>query len=208
LFQGQEYAASGPFLYFGDLEPEVADTMLEGRRKFLRQFPSLATPEMQARVPRPNGPAGFARSKLDPAEREKSPHKEALALHRDLLRLRRTDATLRAGQRPGVIDGAVLGPEALVLRWFDPRGEGDDRILLVNLGVELRLEVTPEPLLASPEGTRWRLSWSSGDPRYGGTGTPEPETEEHNWILCGHSAVLMAPSVAGKDEYRNPPGSV
>ena len=50
------------------------------------------------------------------------PHAEALALHRDLLRLRRDDPTIRAGQRPGAVDGAVLGPEALVLRWFDPHG--------------------------------------------------------------------------------------
>ena len=43
-------------------------------------------------------------------------------------------------------------------------------------------------VLASPEGTRWRLVWSSGDPRYGGTGMPEPETAEHNWVLPAHSA--------------------
>ena len=56
LFQGQEFAASSPFLYFGDLEPEIAEEMHEGRRTFLKQFASLATPEMQARVPAPARP--------------------------------------------------------------------------------------------------------------------------------------------------------
>src|SRR4051794_23398872 len=46
LFQGQEFASSSPFLYFGDLEPKVAEEMHRGRRSFVKQFASLATPEM------------------------------------------------------------------------------------------------------------------------------------------------------------------
>jgi signal transduction histidine kinase len=42
LFQGQEFAASAPFLYFADHEPELAELVRSGRRKFLAQFPSLA----------------------------------------------------------------------------------------------------------------------------------------------------------------------
>ncbi len=165
LFQGQEFAASSPFLYFSEQSPDMADELARGRREFLSQFPSLATPEMQERLPHPADRETFERSKLDPAERERSPHAEVLALHRDLLRLRREDATIRSGRRPGAIDGAVLGPEALVLRWFDPKGEGDDRLMLVNLGVERHLPVAAEPLLAAPEGRRWRVVWSSEDPR-------------------------------------------
>lgn len=208
LFQGQEFAASSPFLYFGDLRPDVAAEMHQGRRDFVKQFASLATPEGQAKVPAPNDPETFARSKLDPSERLRAPHAEALALHRDLLRLRRGDPTIAAGQRPGAVDGAVLGPEALVLRWFDPHGRGDDRLLLLNLGADLRLEAAAEPLLAPPEGQRWRLLWSSDDPRYGGDGTPEPETEEYNWRVNGHAAVVLRPGPAEGDEYRNPPGAV
>jgi maltooligosyltrehalose trehalohydrolase len=175
LFQGQEFAASSPFLYFSDQEPAVAEELRQGRLKFLSQFPSLATPEMQGRLPHPGCRETFERSKLDPDERTRSPHAEILSLHRDLLRLRREDATIRGGSRPGAVDGAVLGPEALVLRWFDPQMKGDDRLMLVNLGVELRLPVAAEPLLAPPEGRRWRVLWSSEDPRYAGCGTPEPE---------------------------------
>ena len=89
-------------------------------------------------------------------------------LHRDLLLLRQRDPTFRAGQRRGAIDGAVLGPEALVIRWFDPYGLGDDRLLLVNLGVELRLSVAAEPLLAPPSADRrWRLSGRVKSPATG-----------------------------------------
>ena len=209
LFQGQEFAASSPFLYFSDARPEVTEQLRAGRRKFLEQFPSLATDQMQAQVPSPNRPDQFDRSKLDLTERDVGSHALALALHRDLLRLRQRDPTFRVGQRRGAIDGAVLGPEALVIRWFDPSELGDDRLLLVNLGVELRLSVAAEPLLAPPAADRrWRVLWSSEEPRYGGSGTAEPETEQLNWRLAGHAAVVMAPVPAEADEVRNPPGTV
>ncbi|MGZ3389767.1 MAG: malto-oligosyltrehalose trehalohydrolase [Isosphaeraceae bacterium] len=209
LFQGQEFAASSLFLYFSDARPEVTEQLRQGRRKFLKQFPSLATDQMQAQVPSPSHHDLFDRSKLNLAERDVGSHAEALVLHRDLLLLRQRDPTFRAGQRRGAIDGAVLGPEALVIRWFDPYGLGDDRLLLVNLGVELRLSVAAEPLLAPPSADRrWRALWSSEEPRYGGQGTAEPETEELNWRLAGHAAVVMAPAPAVADEVRNPPGTV
>ena len=41
LFQGQEFAASTPFLYFSDHKPEISKLVLKGRADFLSQFPSL-----------------------------------------------------------------------------------------------------------------------------------------------------------------------
>ncbi len=208
LFQGQEFAASGPFLYFADQPPDVAEATNRGRKKFLEQFPSLATAEMQARLPHSGSPETFRRSKLDLNERHTGTHAEALALHTDLLRLRRDDPTIRAGHRLGAVDGAVLGPEAFVVRWFDPEGRGEDRLLVLNLGVNLHLPVATEPLLAPPEGQHWRISWSSEDPRYGGHGTAEPESEALNWRLAAHAAVLLSPVPVDSDEVRNPTGSV
>jgi len=187
LFQGQEFAASSPFLYFADHRPDLAKLVRRGRTEFLAQFPSIATPEMRAALADPADPATFERSKLDLAERER--HAEAYALHRDLLRLRREDPTFSA-QRPGGVDGAVLGPEALVLRFFGHAG--DDRLLIVNLGHDLRLDPAPEPLLAPPEGRLWEIRWSSEALRYGGLGTPPVETDE-GWQLRGQTAVVLAP---------------
>ncbi|HEY7716393.1 MAG TPA: malto-oligosyltrehalose trehalohydrolase [Candidatus Binatia bacterium] len=187
LFQGQEFAASKPFLFFADHEPELAAAVQKGRAEFLTQFRSLATPEAQRRLAAPDDPATFERCKLDFSEREL--HAEVYALHCDLLRLRRQDTTFRS-QRRGALDGAVLSQEALVLRYFAE--DGADRLLLVNLGRDLHLDAAPEPLLAPPEGQRWDTLWSSEDPRYGGSGTPPLETDD-GWRIPGHAAVALMP---------------
>jgi maltooligosyltrehalose trehalohydrolase len=188
LFQGQEYGATTPFSFFADPDPSLHSVITEGRKKFLAQFPSFARPDMQARIPDPISKETFERAKLDWSEAARNP--EALALHRDLLRLRREDSTLRR-QRPRRVDGAVLSASAFVLRWFSPRGR-EDRLLLMNLGADLLLDPVPEPLLAPPQERRWSVLWSSEDARYGGTGAPPPETED-GWRIPGESAVLMRP---------------
>lgn len=187
LFQGQEFAASNPFLYFADQNSELAELVRKGRAEFLAQFPSLATPEIQSQLDDPCDPRTFERSKLDLSERER--HSAIYEMHRDLLRLRREDAVFSA-QRAGGVDGAVLSDEAFVLRFF---GEGgDDRLLLINFGVDLNLTPAPEPLLAPPELSEWAILWSSEDPRYGGSGTAALDTET-GWRIPGHAAVAMTP---------------
>ncbi|HEY0972270.1 MAG TPA: malto-oligosyltrehalose trehalohydrolase [Gemmatimonadales bacterium] len=189
LFMGQEFAASTPFLYFADHDAELARLVEEGRREFMSQFPSADTPETRGLLPPPHDRAAFERSKLDLSERDR--HREAYDLHRDLLRIRREDPVLSA-QRHGALDGAVLDEHSFVLRWFGDGG--DDRLLLVNLGPTLEPDITPEPLLAPPAGRRWRTLWSSEDPRYGGIGTPHPDSDERGLRLPAESAVLLSPS--------------
>jgi maltooligosyltrehalose trehalohydrolase len=191
LFQGQEFAASSPFFYFADFASELALLTRQGRATSLSQFPSLAQPEMQTSLIDPVDPETFARSKLDLSERER--HASMYALHRDVLRLRREDPAFRA-QRRGGMDGAVLAPEAFVLRFFGT--PHPDRLLVVNLGRDLDLTPAPEPLLAPPEGMRWEILWSSEDPRYGGSGTAPLEDEE-GWHMPGHAAFVLRP-VAGE----------
>ncbi len=185
LFQGQEFAASAPFLFFADHNPELALLVSKGRAKFLAQFPSIALPEMQARLIDPENIETFERCRLDHSER--TSHAEVFAFHRDLIRLRRNDTVLRAPKR-GSYDGAVLGSAAFVLRYFG--GAEGDRLLIVNLGRDLHLDPAPEPLLASPEDAVWEVRLSTEDPRYGGLGSPPVQTEE-NWRLPGRSAVLL-----------------
>jgi maltooligosyltrehalose trehalohydrolase len=192
LFQGQEFAASAPFYYFADHKPEIAAVVREGRAKFLAQFPSLKAPERRPRLPDPDAPATFASCKLDLSEVDR--HAWAVALHRDLLRLRRDDPTFRR-QEARSVDGAVLGPEAFVLRFFGAR-PAEDRLLLLNLGVDLDMGPMPEPLLAAPPGCRWEVAWSSEDPRYGGGGTGAVPMAADG-TLPGHAALVMSPAAAG-----------
>jgi maltooligosyltrehalose trehalohydrolase len=63
----------------------------------------------------------------------------------------------------------------------------------VNFGVDLHLDPAPEPLLAPPEGLRWKVLWSSEDPRYGGCGTFPPDTRD-NWRIPGNAAVALSPA--------------
>ena len=195
LFQGQEFAASSPFLFFADHNPELAKLVSQGRAKFLEQFPRLALPEAQARLADPADPKTFERCKLDLSEREK--HADIYRLHRDLLRLRREDPAFRA-QKPRGVDGAVLGERVLLLRYF---AEGNaDRILVVNFGSDLQLDRVPEPLLAPPEGMRWEILWSSEDLSYGGGGTVPLETE-NCWRIPGETTVALQ-GVAAPQEHR------
>jgi maltooligosyltrehalose trehalohydrolase len=185
LFQGQEFASSRPFFFFADHQPELARLVYKGRKEFLAQFPSQGHAAMQERVPDPADPATFERCKLDFSEREK--HAGLYALHRDLLRLRREDPVFQA-QRVGGVDGAVLGSQAFVLRFFG--ADGDDRLLLINLGSDLLLASAPEPLLAPHEGREWEVLWTSEDVRYGGDSAIAVEGEE-GWRLPGESAVVL-----------------
>ena len=192
FFQGQEFGASTPFLYFADHKPELAAAVRKGRAQFVSQFPSIAAPDVAHCLADPGAVETFERCRLDLAERER--HAEAYALHVDLLRLRREEPAFRA-QRGDAIDGAVLGPEAFVLRFFGE--DGGDRLLIVNLGRDLHLRAAPEPLLAPPAGCVWRTLWSSEDPRYGGGGTPQIECDDASskdtWRIVGRAAVVLAP---------------
>jgi maltooligosyltrehalose trehalohydrolase len=187
LFQGQEFASSAPFFYFADHKADLAKLVRDGRLEFLSQFGSVANQETPL-VPDPDDVGTFERCKLDPAEVQR--HDWAVQLHRDLLRLRREDPTFRLQQRRGV-DGAVIGPEALVLRFFgeDPSA---DRLVLFNLGADVDQTPMPEPLLAPPAGRRWEIAWSSEDLRYGGTGTPSLRLDAC-WLIPGQAAFVLTP---------------
>jgi maltooligosyltrehalose trehalohydrolase len=195
LFQGQEFSATSPFFYFADHKDEIAHLVARGRSDFLAQFRALATPEMQARLPDPGDPMTFTNSKLNLNDRNQ--HKEAYALHCDLLSLRRSDPAFQASQKSQRIDGAVLSPDALVVRFFGENPD-EDRLLLVNLNRDIHLVPAPEPLLAPPRDCVWDAMWFSDDPRYGGLGMP-PWPMKGNWYLQGESAVVLIPVKPPKD---------
>jgi maltooligosyltrehalose trehalohydrolase len=187
LFQGQEFGASSPFVYFADMSGDLRQAIRVGRFNFLAQFPSLASEKIQKELPDPSAPETFARCKLDFAEREKNT--QLYDLHRDLLKLRREDARFHEQRMRGV-DGAVLGPASFVLRYFGD--DGDDRLLVVNLGEALPLEPAPEPLLAPPFGFRWETLWTSDSPQYGGPGAI-PITSDEHWLLPAEATVALRP---------------
>ena len=147
-------------MFFADHEPELARKIYEGRKEFLAQWRSLRLENMQGCFDDPSKGSTFSRCVLD--HDEVKTHAEAYALHRNLLRLRREDPILSKQGADG-LDGAVLSPTCMLLRYFSPDFRSD-RLLVVNLGKDLDFDPAPEPLLAPPSETEWKNLWSSEDP--------------------------------------------
>jgi maltooligosyltrehalose trehalohydrolase len=184
LFQGQEFASSAPFLYFSDHSGELRESVRKGRYEFLTQFASVRDPDVREVLAPPDAEETFRRCKVNLEERRT--HAEASALHRDLIRLRRSRKALTEPLR---VDGAVLAAAAMALRFFSP---GGDLLLVLNFGCDLDLRPAPEPLLAPPAAGQWELLWSSESVKYGGQGTP-PVHPNAVWRLPGESALLFGP---------------
>ena len=181
LFQGQEFGASTPFLYFSDLGEELSPLVGNGRAEFLTQFRSYGSADVRVTLTDPGDPETFLRCKLDFSERET--HGEVYDLHKDLIQLRKS-------MEYSKIDGAVLGDRTLLVRYF--ASDGRDRILLVNLDMDLHLKSIPEPLLAPPAGCRWEVLFSSENPKYGGSGIYPPHADG-DWNIPGESAIVLSP---------------
>jgi maltooligosyltrehalose trehalohydrolase len=85
LFQGEEWAASTPFLYFTDhRDPELGKAVSEGRKG---EFAAFGWEPSE--IPDPQDPVTFESSKLNWSESDRGIHAEMLAWHRELIRFRK-----------------------------------------------------------------------------------------------------------------------
>jgi len=85
LFQGEEWGARTPFLFFTDHHDELGRAVTEGRQ---REFAAFAWEGVE--VPDPQAPETFLRSKLRWEEIDDPACREMLEWHRSLIALRRT----------------------------------------------------------------------------------------------------------------------
>ncbi|HEY3061096.1 MAG TPA: DUF3459 domain-containing protein, partial [Chloroflexota bacterium] len=130
LFMGQEFAASSPFQYFTDHNPELGRLVTEGRRTEFAAFSAFADPDLRERIPDPQDLATFERSRLDLAEAERAPGQGVQELYRRMLRLRREDSVLAMQDRQCTEARALTKDVLLVRRW---RGD-EERLLVANFG--------------------------------------------------------------------------
>lgn len=94
IFQGEEFAASAPFLYFtSHRDPELARAVSEGRRAEFAAFGWNP-----AEIPDPQDTETFFKSKLDWTEIGREPHASMLDWYRRLIRLRRATPELNDGR--------------------------------------------------------------------------------------------------------------
>ncbi len=144
LFQGEEFAASSPFLYFADhKDPEMAKSVAAGRKK---EFAAFGWDEAQ--IPDPEDRQTFLNSQLKWEEISEPRHAEMLEWTRQLTHLRRTSRCLNDGDPSHV---RVSFDEEK--RWL--RIDRKLVSILVNLGTEpVEFEALPEQqlVLASTPG--------------------------------------------------------
>lgn len=96
LFQGEEWGARTPFLYFTDHQDvALAKAVSEGRRREFGQF------AWTGEVPDPQAESTFRASQLDWSEASRPGHAALLEWHRRLIEIRRR-RKVEAGERPEV----------------------------------------------------------------------------------------------------------
>lgn len=144
LFQGEEWGASSPFLYFTDHHPELGEAVYQGRKKEFSDFASIKD------IPHPQDEKTFLQSQLRWEELGQAPHAEILAWHRSLIQLRHQLPELKSGRVDSVdFDESkrwmVLkrGPFLLVCNFADSPQKlpfPADRKLLLSSNEGLKLE--------------------------------------------------------------------
>lgn len=156
LFMGQEWAASTPFLFFTDHTEELGESVTRGRRDEFAGFSAFRDPALRERIPDPQLPDTFERSRLKWAERSQPRHESILRLYRTLLAMRRD-------QLPADFDVQALGKGALAVR----RG---GLLAIVNLRGEIRVDLGEKEITAAGEGRAWLPVLATEEVRFGGDG--------------------------------------
>jgi maltooligosyltrehalose trehalohydrolase len=131
LFQGEEWGASTPFLYFTDHDPELGRAVTEGRSHEFAHFGWDP-----ASVPDPQDPQTHRRSVLRWEERHEPDHAELLEWYRSLVALRRRLPVRAGGLTPQELPAEVRMEGPVVAQRCGPV------TVVANLG--------PEPALVDP----------------------------------------------------------
>jgi len=159
VFMGEEYGETAPFLYFVDhSDLDLIDAVRGGRREGFAGF------EWAGEPPDPQDERTFLRSRLDPALRDREPHRTLEGLHGELLRLRREHPALAVSTKEDLETWADSGTGLLHLR---RRAGVDEAIALFHLGTQ--------PATARLPSGGWRLAVDSAAPRWGGPGAGAPD---------------------------------
>ncbi len=181
LFQGQEFTASSPFLYFTDHNPVLGVAVTNGRREEFASFAAFRDPTLRAQIPDPQAAASFLRSKLSLGELDTDPGKRTLLFHRELLRLRREDPILRA-MRYGRPPIRTASASRAVLITLQPGSHVERRLLGANLGGEPATFDVAGPVA---------LMLHSREERFGCAG-PAPRIEGRSLHLPPKTAALFS----------------
>ena len=168
LFMGQEWAATTPFLYFTDHEPELGKLVTEGRRREFQRFSVFADSARRERIPDPQAATTCDASRLRWPEIEHEPHASVRRLYRELLRLRRTDAVIQA-RDGGQCDAAPASDAALVVS--RTAGPGDTLLVVVQLRGAGTVNARDVAMAATATDRPWVPLLTTEDPPF----APRPQ---------------------------------
>jgi len=158
LFMGEEWGTTRPFLFFTDHNEELAELVRNGRREEFKHFAAFQDEATRANIPDPNAATTFEASRPDDTEAGLPEHAEILALHRELIALRKLHVT------PGIPGCKSLGASALnsrAVRASWRLGTGNRLEILANFG-STAIEIAPPTgdliFASSVSGNRKELS--------------------------------------------------
>lgn len=182
VFQGQEFLASTPFMYFTDHNPELGKLVTEGRRREFGAFAAFRDPAVRELIPDPQSPNTFYRSKLRLDEAEFGIGQMSQNLVGQLLRLRYADPVLRETRRARSPLNIVHGDYSLAI---EIKGGRSRRVIVANFGEQDEVALSDAGELS--------VALSTGEPRFGGN-SEMPEVDADKVKLPGHSATFLMPN--------------
>ena len=186
IFQGQEWAASTPFLYFTDHNDALGLLVTEGRRKEFAGFAAFADPEKVQTIPDPQAESTFQASKLDWREIAIGVHGQTRALYREALRLRREERALLARSDRANWQALALGENTVAIAYTDVAA-GEMCMVVVNLkGGDAHAAIIDE-------GPPVEVIFSSNEARFGGDGACAYDPEERS-LFFGEPELLILKS--------------
>ncbi len=139
---GEEVASEAPFLFFTDHNEELAKAVREGRRREFSSFSHFSDPKLLAKLPDPNAPETFERSK--PVAQPQTAAART-RLYTELLKIRSTEIIPRLSGAQA-LDAIVLGPAAVMAQWR--MGDVSRLVIATNLGSStVEMPAQPGPFL-------------------------------------------------------------
>lgn len=177
LFMGEEYGETAPFPFFtSHADADLVRGVREGRKAEFAGFGWKDEP------PDPQSEETFRSAKLQRALRDRGGHRGLLALHRELLRLRREHPAFVSRDAGAVTTERDDASGLLVVR---RRAEGHECALLLRFAGGQ--EEVPVPL----EG-RWQRVLDAAEERFDGSGEVVGETLD----LDGGATMCLGPWAA------------
>jgi maltooligosyltrehalose trehalohydrolase len=189
LFMGQEFAASSPFQFFTDFEPELGEKVTTGRRKEFKAFSAFRDAEKRDEIPDPQDVATFERSKLVLEEREN--HADVYRFYQGLVALRTRDVVLRVPDRSSTRSIGLQNQVLVVHRW---NGE-EHRLMVFNFGDGAAIDLTAHEFFTQLPDRDWRMLFSSNLTEYGGSGLEARQYRRgpvHRLEVPAHGAYVFA----------------